>query len=142
MCGGLCTPLPTHIPLPHKKPRSGEEWNALELKNKWPRQNMPFNYLKGSSCLSPRRRLYTKPASTNKPLCEAVTHDLLPTTVCSGSPNTSVDPPPMANRREIRAGLPESQVYPNKTENFHFQTNSVLEMNSGIKVQMVSPVAR
>lgn len=48
----------------------------------------------------------------------------------------------MANRWKIGASLTESQPYPNKLENFHFQTNSSLEINSGIKVQTVGPVAR
>lgn len=43
----------------------------------------------------------------------------------------------MANRWKISVSLIESQPYPNKLENFHFQTNSRLEMNSGIKVQLV-----
>lgn len=120
--------------------KEAQKWRRVEhtrAPEQVARQNMPFHYLKGSSCLSPRRRLYTKSESTNKPLCKTMTHGLLSAMVCSSFPNTSLDPQPMANRRKIRSSLTEPQLYPNKLENFHFQTNSILEMNSGIKVQTV-----
>lgn len=139
----LCMKVYSHPFLPtfFSLKGSSEVENIRQLKNKWPYRICLSIIWREPHALPPEGGFTQNLSPQTNPCARPWTQDVLSPAVCSSFPNTSEEPQPMANRWKINASLTESQPYPNKLENFHFQTNSRLEINSGIKVQTVSPVA-
>lgn len=115
------TSLPVNIPLPQRKPRSGEGCHTLELKSKWPDRKC-FSIISREVHALHSGRSLTANESSNEPLCKTMDVCELPSTqrACSSFPHTSEEPQPLANTRKISTRLTKSQPYPNKPENVHF----------------------
>lgn len=113
MCEGSSTPLPSHVPLPQRKPRSGGERRTRS------QAELIFHLFEGELVLfTQAERGFTQnlPSQQMNSCTRPQTCELLPSTTACSFPNTSEEPQPMANRWKTSESLTESQPYPKARE--------------------------